>query len=650
MWSDNESQVDLLRFNYLNSVIQQIIIDPKLLPTTIGLFGDWGSGKSTLIKMLERDLRKKDKTLCLSFNGWLFEGYDDARTALMGSILDGIKEYIEKDKNLLEKAGDKLKSLLKKVNWFQTILSAAKYGVPLVAGLPHLTIATAATDIIGAIKKDVADIPAGVKQIEVESIKKYFKDDESLSSDELRKTIRDFRKEFEELITLSELNSIVIFIDDLDRCLPSTIIETLEAIRLFLFVPKTAFVIGADERLVEYAVRKRFPELPGSKVEVGRDYLEKMVQVPIRIPPLSSADTESFMNLLFAEKRLAQEKYGLICDHVSNFKTTEFNQKSFDLECAKKILGAIPAELDGDLDLIAKIAPVLTGGLGGSPRRAKRFLNTLLLRVDMGKLRGLDLKVSVMAKLMVLEYIKPEFFKDLARMQESQAGKPKELIDLETPTKLDKAPKIKTATEDINPIKKEVVPNSVKSSSGETDIWLSDQWMETWISLFPKLSNIDLRPYFYIAHDKVGALGQLQMRLSPRAQEVLNLLISPGTTSRAVGLKEGGKLALPDATAVFEALAEKIVQAESLSKNQDMTTMFEFVGHQKTLIPQLISLFKSLPETKLVAEIIPMFKGLLKDSPQFKLPIIGLFKDWGKSTTKKAFADMANQSVIELEK
>jgi hypothetical protein len=50
----------------------------------------------------------------------------------------------------------------------------------------------------------------------------------------------------------------------------------LEAIKLFLFVPRQFFILGADERLIEYAVRRRFPELPGSDAEVGRDYLEKL--------------------------------------------------------------------------------------------------------------------------------------------------------------------------------------------------------------------------------------------------------------------------------------------------------------------------------------------------------------------------------------
>jgi hypothetical protein len=48
-------------------------------------------------------------------------------------------------------------------------------------------------------------------------------------------------------------------VDDVDRCVPDTIIDTFEAIRLFLHVPKTAFVIAADQRIVQGAIEDRYP-------------------------------------------------------------------------------------------------------------------------------------------------------------------------------------------------------------------------------------------------------------------------------------------------------------------------------------------------------------------------------------------------------
>src|SRR5712691_1305748 len=111
MWSDNESDVDLLQYRYLASAVTRIVTNRVLTPSTVGLFGDWGSGKSTLIKMVEEQLKGKDGVLCLTFNGWLFEGYDDAKTALMGAILDRIEELIGSKEGVSEKAQGLLKKL-----------------------------------------------------------------------------------------------------------------------------------------------------------------------------------------------------------------------------------------------------------------------------------------------------------------------------------------------------------------------------------------------------------------------------------------------------------------------------------------------------------------------------------------------------------
>lgn len=74
MWSDNETDVDLLRYTYLASSVSRIVRSERLLPTTVGVFGDWGSGKSSLLRMIRADLEKDPGVMCLTFDGWLFEG------------------------------------------------------------------------------------------------------------------------------------------------------------------------------------------------------------------------------------------------------------------------------------------------------------------------------------------------------------------------------------------------------------------------------------------------------------------------------------------------------------------------------------------------------------------------------------------------
>src|SRR5208283_3633558 len=94
--------------------------------------------------------------------------------------------------------------------------------------------------------------------------------------------IHALRESFEK--TVEEMGvTLVVLIDDLDRCLPETTISTLEAIRLFLFLKNTAFVIAADNEMIKHAVRRHFEGVPDDLLVTN--YFDKLIQVPIRVPP-----------------------------------------------------------------------------------------------------------------------------------------------------------------------------------------------------------------------------------------------------------------------------------------------------------------------------------------------------------------------------
>jgi KAP-like P-loop domain-containing protein len=84
MWSDNESSLDLLGCQHLVKVVTSIINNDTLLPATIGVFGDWGSGKTSLLQMVRTKLEEDENVLVLSFNGWTFEGICLARPGQPG--------------------------------------------------------------------------------------------------------------------------------------------------------------------------------------------------------------------------------------------------------------------------------------------------------------------------------------------------------------------------------------------------------------------------------------------------------------------------------------------------------------------------------------------------------------------------------------
>ncbi|CUH83411.1 KAP family P-loop NTPase fold protein [Thalassovita mediterranea] len=100
-----------------------------------------------------------------------------------------------------------------------------------------------------------------------------------------------FRSEFGEVLE-SVGKTLVVFIDNLDRCLPKNAIETLEAVRLFLFMPQTAFIVAADEDMIRHSVSQHFNNPTQGHVT---DYLDKLIQVPIRAPRAGIQEIRAYL-------------------------------------------------------------------------------------------------------------------------------------------------------------------------------------------------------------------------------------------------------------------------------------------------------------------------------------------------------------------
>jgi hypothetical protein len=163
--------------------------------------------------------------------------------------------------------------------------------------------------IVGSLEAVIAD-PAKLATKEnlstaIDEVKAVLKPGESKNVPE---EVEAFRKAFDQLLKDAGIKQLIVLIDDLDRCLPDTAIETLEAIRLFVFTARTAFVVAADEAMIEYAVRKHFPDLPDSTGprDYARNYLEKLIQVPFRIPALGETETRIYVTLLLAGAEIGE--------------------------------------------------------------------------------------------------------------------------------------------------------------------------------------------------------------------------------------------------------------------------------------------------------------------------------------------------------
>lgn len=419
MWKDSETELDFLDFDYLIDTIRNIIKNNSLLPSTVGVYGDWGSGKSSLINMSIASFREDKNTECIYFNGWLFEDYEDAKTALLGSILD----TIEKNRTLDQTAKEYIAGLYKSIDKMKLVKKAIKYGAELLLTGGSSALADVALSTI--IEKTVG-LSDGINNEKwIDTIKG------ELSNKELRKDINTFRDNFDKLLKQTKIDRLVVFIDELDRCSPDTILNTLEAIRLFLYVGNTVFIIGADERHISYAVKTKFKEIEGIGIDIGKEYLEKIIQYPVRIPRLSAREVELYIALLFMQKELDPDDFERVVHFVQDKKKENFLQFRLDYSILKEYDGRIADKVKLSLDIAKQLSSVLAVGLNGNPRHCKRFLNEMEMRLNMANYKGIKLDRKILAKLMMLEYFKPRMFFELVGAESDIDGSIMELRQFE---------------------------------------------------------------------------------------------------------------------------------------------------------------------------------------------------------------------------
>lgn len=656
MWSDNETEIDLLGFEHLANAVVSVVRRDDLLPATIGVYGDWGGGKSSLLKIVQKQMEEDEGVIVLSFNGWLFEDYENAKTALMGSILEELLNH----RKILPKAKETIKKLLKRVNGFKLAAGVGKIALGLSTGIAPL-VASGGWDFLSLfslVRGNAKD--AKIAELK-EAIEEKSKKEEEEEADR-RRQIREFRKDFAELLDESNIKKLVIIIDDLDRCLPDTIIDTLEAIKLFLFVKNTAFILGADEYLVKYAVRKRFPELPGERAEVGRDYLEKLVQFPVRVPPLGRAAMETYIALLFTDlaDELSEKQRVEARQHAVKTNSENLAAVGFNLTIAQELFAEhLPNTLKEQLILAARIAPVLASGLKGNPRQCKRFLNTLLMRLGMASFRKIELQQRVLAKLMLLEYFKPESFRRLADLQTEQNGKPNELVAMEreareqneSETVIDAKEKGEAKTnakglfkeEKTSEDDKKIGSKSVPSASekmpkleSEFQIWLSQPWTLDWLQTEPQLSGIDLRPYFFFSRDLLSSsVGIENNRMSQTAQEILTALLNESQAVRDNALKRLENLSLGDIASLFENLSQRAQLEEDYGKNnQPFQRLLDIAKIRKEIRGEFIQFLYRLPESAIQAVVVLQLLMMYEDN-EVEPATVKLLQKWAASGNRE---------------
>lgn len=534
MWKDSETEIDYLDYEYMVNILADIICDDSLLPASIGVYGDWGSGKSSLMHMCIKKLEQEKKTKCLIFNGWLFESYSDAKSALLNSILDAIDEEMK----LTDKGKKIISGLYKSVDKLQLAQKAVKFGANwLLSGGVGALMGLTTDAVISMVQTRVPELAGKIDpSSDKSSILQAVKDE--LNDKSLRDDIRKFQKKFAELLTECKIDRLAIFIDELDRCREDTILDTLEAMKLFMFTGKVAFVIGADERHISYAVKSKFKDIEGIQIDIGKEYLEKLVQYPIHIPRMDIDETEVYIASLLLSADVSTQSFEQFQREIKVARMDNFGSSPLE-----KVNGMILDSPDDQvnwglgLSIARQLAEVLSNGLHGNPRQIKRFLNTLDMRMKMAEYKHASLNRKILAKLMMLEYIRPAAFNVFAELAVNNELS-KELSILES-----------------NPDAKSCETLRLKN-------WVKDEWLMKWLGIEPLLAEQGntLNPYLYFARTSLDEkISRISVNLSPEAQRVLDALMSKSDVKITEALK----------TTVSEAEAGIILEAMAVKINKD---------------------------------------------------------------------------------
>lgn len=511
MWQDNTSKVDLLGFELHSDIIIELIKEDAMMPLTLGVFGDWGSGKSSILESIECKLTtsqfKEDGVYCIQFNGWSFEGYDDAKAALMEAIVSKIEAEFTTKEGVKAVA----KKLYHSINWMRVAKAALPVATAYFSGGASLIpqIASGLKDIIGSPEKITSLLTDGNLEEKLSGFIKNSPDQVSAES----QSVRDFRDNMGSLLEKSKIKKLVVIVDDLDRCLPERIIDNLEAMKLFLNVQNTVFIIGADSRIVESAIahryKERFPIEPSYSdgedamdKKIVRDYLEKLIQVPYNLPKLSDTEVNTYITLLFCQNQLGGKFDDLYKDFVEYKKENRYH--AYDVQVIKERKGkSFISELADDCLLICKLSGLIATCLKGNPRQIKRFLNMYMLRKKIKDIAGmLNFDETILAKLMILEYTAPSLFAEIYEDMDIQTGVSDILKDYEC-------------------------------IGAELPKQWSDSSTSLWLQAEPKLADRNLMDYFWLSRDKLSSLSSMYMA-DPIVRSILEEVTAAGLSDAII--------------------------------------------------------------------------------------------------------------------
>lgn len=333
-----EAESDLLGRKKLTIALYRLLTEREDdYAFAIGLFGHWGTGKSSQIKFIESELNKTDvpRIMVAHFNAWQSESSSNLGAMLAQAVVDRLLL----DKGFWEKIRLAIQlTLLRqsktwgavKGGWRSVHIALSKIGIFLPQLLLLLAIGLIirwflVSDLFSSTQSWVATTIATIVAPTVffasayhfmrSHLTEWFKHldlKKSLSIFALpdysshRGAVLDIHRTLEDLCSLCLKNNkpevdsyLLLVVDDLDRCKVDTVKEVLDAVRLVANIKHVVTMVAIDERMAFAAVEKHYDQFGHagrSPDMVARDYLAKVLQVSITLPEITDDGIASYID------------------------------------------------------------------------------------------------------------------------------------------------------------------------------------------------------------------------------------------------------------------------------------------------------------------------------------------------------------------
>jgi len=573
MWSDNETSIDYLNYVEVSEIICDMVTDSTLLPLSVGVYGGWGAGKSSVLQLVRRALESRNDTIVIEFDAWLYQGFDEAKSAMMTVIAS----------ELLAAAPvsikDKARDLFGRANKLRFLGIGAEVGLA-AAGVPTFGLLTRALGSVQdawngeADESDAEAIKDGAGEVAKKAGGLFSKKEIKTPPEE----IAAFKEEFAAVLN-GMGKRLVVFVDNLDRCLPENAIRGLEAMRLFLSMDKTAFVIAADVDIIRHAVSTHFK---GASQRHVIDYLDKLIQFPVTVPKLGMREVLSFLCMLIATRSGADANQieNLRGFLIKSIQTSWQSEEELKRDDVLAILGN-DANLASQIDTAFRIAPILaySKAVSGNPRLIKRMMNVVRMRHATAVRRAMNLDEAIITKLALFERCTDE-------------ATFRALLDLINAAPGGRSPIFDAARREEVPMPESLVAHK--------------PFVEEWLELEPTLKNVDLRPAIYLARETLPL--QLKSKsLSPNARQAVSELLKAATLSSRAARTSIGKIPADEILDVMQELVGHLRQNGDWDNKRNDLNGAIILAQEKTESAAVLEAF-----LKTVQNPKPWFREMVK--------------------------------------